>query len=268
MVVASVASAASAATVASVASAALVGAVLLWPGRPSARRAHDALRLLAARPAEPERSTGRLARLTALWNDDPVQAFGRWRASRRAGDVEAAALALLDAAGPALRAGLTPAAAVRLAVTSAHGLPSVELRRFVEGLEDAAREGLPASGAWVELATRSGSGPVAFVAGAWRLSEVTGAPLAEAVERAAEALREARARQRRVAVAVAGPRATVFVLTALPLTGPIFGLACGLSPVELYLGSPLATLSVGAGVLLVVLGRLWCRRLVSKAVGA
>lgn len=251
-----------------VASLALVGAVLLWPGRPSARRARDALTLVTARPAGAERSTGRLGRLTALWNDDPVRAFQRWHASRRAGDVEAAALALLDAAGPALQAGLTPAAAVRLAVTSAHGLPAVELRRFVERLEDAAGAGLPASEAWVELATRSGSGPVAFVAGAWRLSEVTGAPLAEAVERAAEALRDARARQRRVAVAVAGPRATVFVLTALPLTGPLFGLACGLSPLELYLGSSLATLSVGAGVMLVVVGRLWCRRLVRTAVGA
>lgn len=244
---------------------ALAGAVLLWPGRLSARRAHDALTLVTARPDEPSGSSGRLRRLA--WNDDPVQVFQQWRASRRAGDVEAAALALLDAAGPALQAGLTPAAAVRLAVTSAHSLPSVELHRFVEGLEDAARAGLPASGAWAELARRSGSGAVAFVAGAWRLSEVTGAPLAEAVERAAEGLRDARARRRRVAVAVAGPRATVVVLTALPLTGPLFGLACGLSPIELYLGSSLASVSVVAGALLVVIGRLWCRRLVRTAVG-
>lgn len=247
---------------------AVVGAVLLWPGRPSTRRAHEALTLVTARPPDEQGSSGALGRLNALWNDDPVQAFGRWRASRHAGDVEAAALALLDAAGPGLHAGLTPAAAVRLAATSAHGLPSVELRQFVEGLEHAALMGLPASGAWVDLAARSGSGPIAFVAGAWRLSEVTGAPLAEAVERAAEALRDARARQRRVAVAVAGPRATVFVLTALPLTGPLFGLACGLSPLELYLGSSLAAVSVGAGVILVVVGRLWCRRLVRTAVGA
>ncbi|OFE18788.1 hypothetical protein BA895_00950 [Humibacillus sp. DSM 29435] len=253
---------------ATLASGALVGAVLLWPGRPSARRAHDALTLVTARSAEQQSAGGRLGRLTTLWNDDPVQAFQRWRANRRGGDVETAALALLDAAGPALQAGLTPAAAVRLAVTSAHGLPSVELRQFVESLEHAARAGLPASGAWAELATRSGSGPIAFVAGAWRLSEVTGAPLAEAVERAAEALRDARARQRRVAVAVAGPRATVFVLTALPLTGPLFGLACGLSPLELYLGSSLAMMSVVAGVMLVLVGRLWCRRLVRSAVGA
>ncbi|MDN5768146.1 MAG: type II secretion system F family protein [Humibacillus sp.] len=247
---------------------ALAGAVLLWPGRPSAGRAHDLRALAAARPSEQLVSSGRLGRFTALWNDDPVQVFQRWLATRRSQDVEAAALALLDAAGPALRAGLTPAAAVRLAVISAHGLPSDELRRFVEGLDEAALAGLPASRVWAELATRSGSGPVAFVAGAWRLSEVTGAPLAEAVERAAEALRDAQARQRRVAVAVAGPRATVFVLTALPLTGPIFGLACGLSPVELYLGSSLAAVSVVAGVVLVLLGRLWCRRLVRTAVEA
>lgn len=247
---------------------AMAGAVLLWPGRLSASRAHAARTLVAARPSEQVGSSGRLGRLSGLWHDDPVQVLQRWLATRRSADVEAAALALLDAAGPALQAGLTPAAAVRLAVTSAHGLPSDELRRFVEGLDETARAGLPASRAWADLATRSGSEPVALVAGAWRLSEVTGAPLAEAVERAAEALRDARARQRRVAVAVAGPRATVFVLTALPLTGPLFGMACGLSPVELYLGSSLASVSVVAGAGLVVLGRLWCRRLVRTAVGA
>ena len=247
---------------------ALAGAVLLWPGRLTAGRAHDARTLVMVRPGEQVGLYGRLGRFKALWKDDPVQVFQRWLATRRSGDVEAAALALLDAAGPALQAGLTPAAAVRLAVTSAHGLPSEELRRFVEGLDEAALAGLPASRVWADLATRSGSRPVAFVAGAWRLSEVTGAPLAEAVERAAESLRDARARQRRVAVAVAGPRATVFVLTALPLTGPLFGLACGLSPVELYLGSSLASVSVVAGAVLVVLGRLWCRRLVRTAVGA
>ena len=246
---------------------ALAGAVLLWPGRPSARHAHDALRLVSARPTTEAWSTGRFGQLAELWNDDPVEVFRRWRRRRRPGDVETAALALLDAAGPALRAGLTPTAAVRLAVTSAHGLPSIEVHRFVERLEVAARLGLPASSAWAELAARSGSGPVAFVAGAWRLSEVTGAPLAEAVERAAEALRDARSRQRRVAVAVAGPRATVLVLTALPLTGPLFGLACGLSPFELYLGSSLASVSVCAGVVLLLLGRLWCRHLVRTAVG-
>lgn len=247
---------------------AVVGAVLLWPGRRSAGSAHDALTLVAARPGEQLGSSSRFRRMGELWNDDPVQVFRRWLASRRAGDVETAALALLDAAGPALQAGLTPAAAVRLAATSAHGLPSDQLLRFVTGLDDAARAGRPTSTVWADLATRSGSAPVAFVAGAWRLSEVTGAPLAEAVERAAEALRDARARQRRVAVAVAGPRATVLVLTTLPLTGPLFGLACGLSPVELYLGSSLALVSVVAGAVLVLLGRLWCRRLVKKAVGA
>ena len=251
-----------------VAACALAGAVLLWPGRATARQAHDALHLVSTRPMDGSRSTGRLGHLAELWNDDPVEVFRRWRSRRRPADVEAAALALLDAAAPALRAGLTPTAAVRLAITSAHGLPSTEVRHFVEGLEAAAGAGLPASAAWAELATRTGSRPVGFVAGAWRLSEVTGAPLAEAVERAAEALRDARSRQRRVAVAVAGPRATVFVLTALPLTGPLFGLACGLSPLELYLGSPLASVSAGAGLVLLLLGRLWCRHLVQKAVGA
>lgn len=249
------------------AACAVAAAVLLWPAGSSAQRLGRALSPVSTRAPIGPGSPGPLGWFSRLWNDDPVEIFRRWRAKRRPGDVEGAALAFLDAAAPALRAGLTPMAALRLAVGTSPGQPSAEGQRFLDEFEAAAVSGQPASEAWSRLATRSGSRPLAFVAGAWRLSERTGAPLAVAVERAAEGLRDARTRRRRVAVAVAGPRATVLVLTVLPLTGPLFGLACGLSPAELYLGSPLALVSVAFGVILLMLGRLWCRRLVRSAVG-
>ena len=50
-----------------------------------------------------------------------------------------------------------------------------------------------------------------------------------------------------------------------PLTGPVFGLACGVAPTELYLSNPIGTASAVAGVVLIWAGRLWCRRLVESA---
>lgn len=244
-----------------IAALACVTAVLLWPPHAGPRLALEVLR-----PAPSAVPAGRATqRIRDVWHDDPVELIRRWRLRRRPEDVEVGALALLDATAPALHAGMPPAAAIRLAVESQPGEPTEALARFVEQLDAAATAGLPISDAWVALADRSRSRPIAFVAAAWRLSEETGAPLATAVERAATGLREARARERRVAVAVAGPRATVLVLTALPLTGPLFGLACGVTPTELYVGSPLSMTSAAAGVGLVLLGRWWCHRLISTA---
>jgi tight adherence protein B len=114
------------------------------------------------------------------------------------------------------------------------------------------------------VAEQTGSSIVQEVAAAWGLSETTGCPLAEAVERAAAQLRSALATRRKVRAAVAGPQATVTVLTVLPLTGPLFGLACGVPPGELY-GNAIGLSCLGAGVVLIIFGREWCRRLVRQA---
>ena len=119
---------------------------------------------------------------------------------------------------------------------------------------------------WREWSARTGSAELAFVAAAWRLSETTGAPLAAAVERAVGGMRDAGRRRGKVAAAVAGPQATVTVLTVLPLTGPLFGLACGIDPVTLYARSPLATASVLVGLALVWVGRRWSSGMVRTAV--
>ena len=130
----------------------------------------------------------------------------------------------------------------------------------------ATEQARPVSPVWTEWARRSASAELALVAAAWRLTETTGAPLAFAVDRAVRSLVDARTRRGKVAVAVAGPRATVTVLTVLPLTGPVFGMACGIDPAALYLGSPVATGSAGFGVALVWGGRAWCRRMIRNAV--
>jgi tight adherence protein B len=144
--------------------------------------------------------------------------------------------------------------------------PRADIDRLVGALLDASDRAEPISPIWAAWAERSASAELSLVAAAWRLSETTGAPLASAVDRAVRGLLDARARRGKVAVAVAGPRATVTVLTLLPLTGPLFGLACGIDPVALYLGSPIATGCAALGLALVWLGRVWCTRMVRRAV--
>jgi tight adherence protein B len=217
-----------------------------------------------------------------LWRADPVELAREWRLRRRPDDLLAGALDLLSGIGAGLEAGLPPGRAIELAATSVVGadqlrfaagqrprgeqppaaVPVPAVAGLASDLVRAGRLVRPASTVWDDWASRSGSDELAFVAAAWRLSERTGAPLAAAVERAARGLRDVRRRRGRVSAAVAGPRATVTVLTALPLAGPLLGLACGVDPRTLYLGSPLSTAAVVVGAGLAVLGRWWCARMV------
>ncbi|GAA2741696.1 hypothetical protein GCM10009868_08710 [Terrabacter aerolatus] len=151
-------------------------------------------------------------------------------------------------------------------LVAASSLPRADIDRLVGALIEASDLAEPTSSVWAAWAERSATAELSLVAAAWRLSETTGAPLASAVDRAVRGLLDARSRRGKVAVAVAGPRATVTVLTLLPLTGPLFGLACGIDPASLYLASPIATACAVLGLLLVWVGRAWCTRMVRKAV--
>lgn len=254
--------------------------VVVWPGRRTTVGAHqvEVLRDVdqVAQPPLGER-------LRELAREDPVELLrGAWR-RRRAGErgsgFDESVLALLDALEPALRAGLTPARAFELvggtsqvsggavsnrAVSNRAG--STDADSSVAGLVHdairAAEAGASVGRVWQRWAEATGSGTLAFVAAAWLLSERTGAPLAEAVARAAARIRSELSRRRRVSAAVAGPRATVNVLSALPLVGPLFGLASGLDPAEVYLSSPVVVGAVLLGFALILVGRWWCRRLV------
>jgi len=310
---------------AGVSAALLLGvAVLLWPGRASARSPLAGLRAGGAYEPRPRSALGEGdgsgEGLPSVWQRDPVDLYRQWRLRRRPGELVDDVLDLLRGIGPALSAGLTPTRAIELAATSTLGIDRVrharevtrqrsrrtdrpprpsrrprgwapwrpaaapapagsavdadlapsraDIDRLVGALLDASDRAEPTSPVWAAWAERSASAELAFVAAAWRLSETTGAPLASAVDRAVRGLLDARARRGKVAVAVAGPRATVTVLTLLPLTGPLFGLACGIDPATLYLGSPIATACAALGLVLVWAGRVWCSRMVRRAVRA
>lgn len=172
------------------------------------------------------------------------------------------ALAVLDALQPALRAGLAPVTALRCLEAVRPG----GRLTLVDDLVAAAERGAPLAPVLAAAArNESTEGTVSalqLAGAAWALSERLGAPLADAVGAAADELRQEALWQRRVAVALAGPRATVRVLTLLPIAGPLLALLLGLSPGQVW-GNSLALVSLVAGVVTMLVGRWWCRRMVA-----
>lgn len=252
--------------------------VVLWPGGQSELR-RTQLRGFAGRGGRGD-SVWSLDRARRVLDEDPLELARHWwigRRSRRAGHgdgLDEAVLALLDAIEPGLRAGLTPGRALALAGSATRsGSAAPPASGFgtgsaLEGLvweaQRTSDSGAPVGPVWQRWAEETGSTTLAFVAAAWQLSERTGAPLAEAISRAAARTRSELSRRRRATAAVAGPRATVNVLTALPIVGPLFGLASGLDPAEVYASSSLIGVALGVGVGLLLVGRWWCRRLVAS----
>ncbi len=85
------------------------------------------------------------------------------------------------------------------------------------------------------------------------------------METVARVMRRSMHVRHRQDAALAGPRATMRLLTALPLAGPLCGWAFGFDPVELYAAGPLQLIVTGVGLALLGAGWLWCRTLIAKA---
>lgn len=98
----------------------------------------------------------------------------------------------------------------------------------------------------------------------WTVSERSGAPAADMILRYARAQRSALDADRERRIAMAGPRATVRVLSWLPLIGVGLGLLIGVQPVELFSGLP-GRVSIGGGLGLYLVGRWWMRRMMARA---
>jgi tight adherence protein B len=106
------------------------------------------------------------------------------------------------------------------------------------------------------------------VVAATRLALDVGAPLGRVLEQVAGTLvAEAEARAERDA-ALAGPRTTGRLLMWLPIVGGFLGWALGADPVGTATDGGIGSLAVGAGLVLLVAGRVWSDRLVAAARGA
>ncbi len=281
---------------------ALAVALLLAPVPSPERHRLRVLRAagrLAPSPSAPSRS-GWPARVRARW---PATRHMSAVGPRLAwAGPPAAALGVATAGGVALgvAAGVLVATALRVSTVALrrrrddrirHGLLAA-VRMLAAELEagTAAGQALPVAGlvvpAWSQVFGAAGArgedvdrvlldgartGPAAgrdhvvALAHAWRVSDRTGAPLAEVLVRLAGDLAEAERRRRAVAAALAGPRSSMLLLAGLPVVGLALGLAMGARPFHVLLSTPLGRGLCCAGVVLDALGVLWTQRITSRA---
>ncbi|WP_116112377.1 type II secretion system F family protein [Austwickia chelonae] len=180
-------------------------------------------------------------------------------AQRRRRHQEEALLAVIDALAPALEAGLPPAWALAEAGRSA---TDPDVQELFADIADQAAQGTALGEL---LSRRLDSRPTVegtdLLARSWSLADHLGTPLARTTRTVAELLRARRTARQQVETAITEARTTVRVLIALPLTGPLFALAVGLPPGQLYRSAP-ALVAVAAGGVLLVLGRRWMNHLV------
>ena len=197
------------------------------------------------------------------------QLTGLLAAGRAPHQLWADAAALQSAAGKrdgdALSARLLP---VLEAAASAASLGLSPVPVFEAAAQDRAGRALKTHHTGNRGGAASLSGLWAGLAACVRVSERSGAPLAGVLSRYAAQLEAGLDSQAARETAMAGPQATVRLLTWLPVGGLGLGYLLGADPVGILLGSPLGWLAGTAGVALSLAGRFWSRALVRQAAGA
>ncbi|MCO4255312.1 type II secretion system F family protein [Pseudarthrobacter cellobiosi] len=156
--------------------------------------------------------------------------------------------------GPSLSAGsLVMLGAVRAAAF--RGAPVSEAIRKAAQSEFSRADGREPR-IWCELAA------------CFDIAEASGCPLADVLARFAAQLEVEDDAEAARQTALAGPKATVSLLTWLPLMGLGLGIALGVDPLAILIGTPLGLAALAAGVGLTIAGRIWSARLVGAAAGA
>lgn len=186
----------------------------------------------------------------------------RWRPRRRRSPVaELEALAgVADLLAMTLRSGATPVTAVAVVAREA---PS-PWRAVLEEVHAALAAGEGGGAVWQRHVARRPE--LSAVAGAWALSEDLGVALAPSMTTSAQVLRAQVQARRRLEAATSGARATMRMLTVLPLVGLLAGFAFGLAPWEVYGHSPVTMVSAIIGLVLTGVGWVICRWLLARAV--
>lgn len=189
-----------------------------------------------------------------------VLAFRRSRQRRWAEhDAQREAItALCTALRAELEAGLQPRTAFTSAVWSRPELTDLA--------EEACRPGNDV--ALPNLLTahsfKPGRRALRALAACWYAADRHGIALADAVSGIEEGLRAESARLRATEVELAGIRATILLLAALPIFGFALGLALGADPLHTMLHSTIGQISLLVGVGLDLAGLLWTDRLVAS----
>ena len=108
----------------------------------------------------------------------------------------------------------------------------------------------------------------AELAACFEIAAASGCPLADVLTRFAAQLEVEDDAEAARQTALAGPKATVALLTWLPLLGLGLGVCLGVDPLAMLLGTPFGVAALVAGIALTVAGRVWSARLVRAAAGA
>lgn len=167
------------------------------------------------------------------------------------------------AAGSALRAavllrGGVPAAKVWRVLGEEPGAPPQLVgiaERVSEGCENSRALASCAEPEWRVLAA------------AWALAQQSGAPVALMLERIADALVELERLRERRSVLLAGPRATIRLVGALPIVALLMGALLGFDPLAVLLSLAGAVIATVGGVLL-LLGVYWAKTLTDRLASA
>lgn len=186
----------------------------------------------------------------------------------------------LDDTSSALRAGAGPEEALRRAAVSARsGDPGVAT--VLSAASSHARLGGDVAAALFSAAAGPGDGRAeggrgvggrgagdrvaGELAGAWLLATRHGVLLAEVVDGLREDVAARRERAVRVDAALAGPRATAMILTALPGFGVLLGSGFGADPLGVLLSGPIGGVLCLIGAAFLAAGLLWTDRIVDGA---
>ena len=103
------------------------------------------------------------------------------------------------------------------------------------------------------------------IAACFDVCEASGAPVAGVLERLAGTLEADQDAAGQRETALAGPRATVRLLSWLPLVGLGLGMLMGVDPLGALLGSPVGWSVLAAGVGCAAVGRVWSARMIRQA---
>jgi tight adherence protein B len=190
-------------------------------------------------------------------------AVRRRQATRRAETARGATIEFCRGVATELRAGRPPTEAFAAAAASA---PSGLRDRLAPAAEAAASSGDPAAVA--RLLDDAAGGALAGLrrfAACWRVAAATGARLAPAADRVADALHDDVELDRAVATAMAGVRATIRLLAALPLAGLLLGTGLGARPIAFLTASPAGWACGAMAIALDGVGVLWAGRIARRA---
>lgn len=157
---------------------------------------------------------------------------------------------------------------MRLAVLlQAGAAPGVAWRYLAEtgnpaALRIAARS---SEGTEISEALRVEGGAWNDVAAAWHVADTVGAPLAMSLRRVADVLDEAEEAGAEINIALSEPRATSRLVSLLPLAALLLGGALGFDTMSVLLTNPIGWFCATVGILLIVAGARWTRRIVQRA---